>query len=101
MLFKNNVADYHGSSIYAEGCKLGQIGDRNCFIRHKNSTLHPDNWNMNITFVNENVAIYIDSAYAWSCIWPNSNNGNDDHWMFCWIGWHFVNISEVEDMCTN
>ena len=98
MLFKNNVADYRGGSIYAERCKLGQVGDRSCFIRHRNSTLHPDDWNVNITFVSENVAVYIDSV--WSCIWPNSN-GTDDHRMFCWNGWHFVDKFEFVDSCDN
>ena len=82
MLFKSNVTGNYGGSIYAEGCnKLGLVEDSSCFIRHINSTLHPDDWNVNITFVSENVAIYID--LVWSCIWPNSN-GTDDHRMFCW-----------------
>ena len=98
MLFENNAADYRGASIYAGRCKLGQIGDRSCFIQHRNSTLHPDDWNVNITFVSKNVAIYIDSA--WSCIWPNPNS-TDDHRMFCWTGWHFVDKFDFANSCDN
>ena len=40
----------------------------------------------------------IDSV--WSCIWPNSN-GTDDHRIFCWNGWHFVDKLEFADSCDN
>ena len=90
LFFENNFGLHHGGAIYAETCSLAK--EKDCVIRHKNSTLHPNNWVTIITF-NENRAsnqynaIYIDSIN--SCIWPSFSSSNAVLDTFCWNGWVF------------
>ena len=58
MFFKNNRATYRGGAIYAESCALGQTGGKDCIIKHSNIFLHPNNWNVNITFFNNTAVDY-------------------------------------------
>ena len=102
LLFKNNTASYHGGAIYSESCTFQQTGGRDCFIRHSNTTLHPDEWNITVTFTKNQAsglgdAIYIDSFQ--SCIWPDQHSlGNDKLYItFCWNGWSFIE----ESNCVN
>ena len=39
------------SAIYVETCSLNKPGSRDCFIRHINSSLHPNEWGINVTFI--------------------------------------------------
>ena len=94
LFFKKNTASHHGGAIYSESCTFQQTGGRDCFIRHSNTTLHPEEWNIAVTFTENQAsglgdAIYIDSIQ--SCIWPDQHSlGNDKHVTFCWIGWSFI-----------
>ena len=51
----NNGVNLHfatdGMAIYAETCTMNKPGNRQCFIRHSNSSLHPNNWGINVTFI--------------------------------------------------
>ena len=50
LFFKNNTASNNGGAIlYAETCTFDKAW--NCFIRHSNPTLHPDDWNTSFTFL--------------------------------------------------
>ena len=66
LLFKHNTASGQGGAIYADTCTLSQSGF--CFFKHVNSSLHPDDWGVNITFIDNQLttgqanAIYIDSV---------------------------------------
>ena len=99
LLFQNNYASNRGGAIYAETCKLqDQANGKGCFIRHVNSTLHPNQWETKIGF-NENKAfdegnsIYVDSTKP--CTWTDSSsNINKD--TFCWSGWSFENRSNCD-----
>ena len=103
LLFKNNTASNNGGAIYVETCAFDKAW--NCFIRHSNPTLHPDDWNTSFTFLEnqdqtkyyslEN-SIYIDSIQ--SCIWPNYTKQQTT---FCWNGWSFRDTSGVKDYCLN
>ena len=89
ILFERNVAIHRGGAIYAESCALDQTGGRDCIIKHKNTSLHPNDWNVSITFLNNSAfdygnSIYIDSVR--SCLW---NKSNVDFSTFCWKGWQF------------
>ena len=101
LVFRNNTASHHGGAIYSETCNFEQAGGRDCFIRHSNSTLHPDKWNISVTFTDNLAAglgnsIYTDSIQ--SCIWPNRHlSDNDKLETFCWKGWSLNN----EDECLN
>ena len=45
LLFVNNTAaDYDFAVIISDSCSLDQPGSRKCFIRHSNSSLHPNDW---------------------------------------------------------
>ena len=102
LLFKNNTASHHGGAIYSESCTFQQTGGRDCFIRHSNTTLHPDEWNIAVTFTKNQAsglgdAIYTDTIQ--SCIWPDQIlPGNDT---FCWKKWLFLNRYDMKDKCLN
>ena len=49
LFFKNNTASNNGGAIYVETCTFDKAW--NCFIRHSNPTLHPDDWNTSFTFL--------------------------------------------------
>ena len=88
--FENNSGLHQGGAIYAETCSLAK--ERDCVIRHKNSTLHPNDWVTIFTFnknkaSNQNNAIYIDSIN--SCIWPSFSSSSTVLDTFCWNGWVF------------
>ena len=100
LFFKNNTASNNGGAIYVETCTFDKAW--NCFIRHSNPTLHPDDWNTSFTFLEnqdqtkyhslEN-SIYIDSMQ--SCIYSKQQT------TFCWNGWSFRDTSGVKDYCFN
>ena len=93
LYFENNIATHHGGAIYSESCAQTR-GD--CFIRHSNSTLDPDRWKTNVTFINNQAdslgnSIYVDSIQ--SCVWPKYNKNTT----FCWKGW----FPAERDSCLN
>ena len=104
LLFKKNTASNNGGAIYVETLTCAFDKAWNCFIRHSNPTLHPDDWNTRFFFLEnqdqtkyyslEN-SIYIDSIK--SCIWPDYSKQQTT---FCWNGWFFRN-TRVEDYCLN
>ena len=104
-LFNNNKASSHGGAIFVESCSLEQIGGSSCFIQHSNSALHPDDWNISVTFSGnqqqksneyKNNSIYMDTIN--SCIWPGSVE-NMRHNTFCWRGWSYFDTEGVTDDC--
>ena len=64
-----------------------------------NTTLHPDEWKITVTFTENRAsglgdAIYTDSIQ--SCIWPDQHSpGNDKPVTFCWKGWSFIEENNV------
>ena len=50
LLSLNNIATDQGGAIYAENCNVVQTGGRQCFIRHTNSSLHPNDWETTFNF---------------------------------------------------
>ena len=88
LFFTNNKEFPRGEAIYAETCF---IENRDCFIRHSNSSLHPNDWRINITFIGYEVhSIYVDSVQ--SCILSNTTT-------FCWEGWSYWNSARVRQPC--
>ena len=100
LVFRNNTASHHGGAIYSETCNFEQAGGKDCFIRHSDSMLHPDEWNISVTFTDNLAAGLGDSIYTdsiQSCIWPNRHSPGDDKLeTFCWKGWSFS-----EEECSN
>ena len=93
LIFVNNIL-----SIHAETCTFNKPGNSDCFIRHSNSSLHPNEWGINVTFngIDSNMnSIYVDSVK--SCVWPNTNK----NLTFCWEGWSYFNSSGVRQPCHN
>ena len=93
LYFENNTASSHGGAIYSESCAQSRGV---CFIRHSNSTLDPDQWQTNVTFINNQAdilgnSIYVDSIQ--SCVWPTYNKNTT----FCWKGW----FPAERDNCLN
>ena len=49
LIFQNNFASNLGGAIYAKSChNSGLTGVESCFIRHVNSTLHPNYWGITV-----------------------------------------------------
>ena len=101
LVFKNNNASHRGGAIYSESCTFEQAGGRNCFIRHSNTALHPDEWKINFTFTDNRAAGLGDSIYTdsiQSCIWPDRySQSNNKNVTFCWKGWFFLNRFDNSD----
>ena len=80
LYFENNQASNHGGAIYSEACNQE-------FIKHSNSTLNPNQWNVTVLFI-ENQAhiggdsIYIDLQTPQSYVWFKNTT-------FCWKGWFY------------
>ena len=94
ILFKHNTVSGQGGAIYADICTLGQTGY--CVVKHSNPALHPDDWEVNITFIDNRLtsgqanAIYVDSIQSFE------NSFNDT---FCWNGWFYMNSSWFPENC--
>ena len=104
-LFNNNIASSHGGAIFAESCSPGQADGSSCFIQHSNPALHPDDWNISVTFDGNvqqqglyNCTIYMDTINT--CIWPDPV-GSISHSTFCWKGWYYIDEYENTDDCFN
>ena len=93
VLFKHNTASGQGGAIYADTCTLGKN-----VVKHNNPALHPDDWGVNITFIDNQLtsgqanAIYVDSVQSFD------NSFNDT---FCWNGWFYMNSSEFQENCNS
>ena len=98
LLFKHNTASGQGGAIYADTCTLSQTGT--CIFKHINSSLHPDDWGVNITFIDNHLAtgqtnsIYIDTVKLFNND-PVFFNGT-----FCWKGWSYFNKLGLQKNCT-
>ena len=96
ILFKHNTASGQGGAIYAETCTLCQTDGLNCVVKHSNPAFHPDDWGVNITFIDSQLisgqanAIYVDSVQSYD----NLINST-----FCWEGWFYINSFGVEENC--
>ena len=92
LLFKHNTALDQGGAIFADTYTLSQSGS--CVFKHINSSLHPDDWGVSVTFIDNQLtnrqanAIYINSGQ----LFVGSN--------FCWKGWSYFASSGVKDKCT-
>ena len=90
LLFKHNTASGQGGAIYADTCTLSQT--EFCVFNHINSSLHPDDWGVNITFIDNQLttgqanAIDIDSVKSYDK-WQNSFSKT-----FCWKGWFYFGV---------
>ena len=98
LLFKQNTASGQGGAIYADTCALGQTRLEDCIVKHSNPALHPDDWGVNITFIDNRLAsgqanaIYLDSVQSGNmCL--NST--------FCWKGWFYTNTSGFQEDCNS
>ena len=94
--FDHNIATVEGGAIY--NTYLGRENlksDSNCFIRHSNPFLHPDQWNVTFFFVyNYDQAGNNINAIHSTSILPCSVDGdgieNGPSRIFCWKGWYYT-----------
>ena len=56
-LFKHNTASGQGGAIYADTCTLDQVGLEDCVFKHSNPLLDPDDWGVNITFIDNQLQL--------------------------------------------
>ena len=98
LLFNHNTASGQGGAIYADTCTLSQ--NESCVFEHSNPSLHPDDWSVNITFIDNKLrtgqtnAIFIDSVQSFDK-WPYSFSK-----MFCWEGWYYRNNLGAKEICS-
>ena len=88
--FDSNNAAMKGGAIHAENCGINQNGGSQCFVRHGNKDLHPDNWEVNFTFVNNTASGIKNSIHVNSirpCIWTGRNYFVEQ--TFCWKRWSY------------
>ena len=96
LLFKHNTASGQGGAIYVD---TDQTGLEDCVFKHSNPALHPDDWGVNITFIDNRLtsgqtnAIFVDSIQSYN-IWPNSFSS-----AFCWTGWSYINSYKIKEDC--
>ena len=87
--FDSNNAAMKGGAIHAENCGITNGGSQ-CFVRHVNKDLHPDNWEVNFTFVNNTASGIKNSIHVNSirpCIWTGRNYFVKQ--TFCWKRWSY------------
>ena len=93
--FDSNTAKAKGGAINAENCGIALTGGKQCFIRHVNASLHPDNWEADFIFINNRASEMKNSIYINSirpCFW-----GGRIEDTFCWTGWKYTD--EPEENC--
>ena len=89
LMFEHNTASGQGGAIYSDTCVISQT--RYCVVKHSNPALHPDDWGVNITFIDNQLtsgqanAIYIDSVQFYD------KQEISFAGTFCWRGWFFIN----------
>ena len=98
LLFNHNTASGQGGAIYADTCTLSQ--NEFCVFKHSNPSLHPNDWGVNINFIDNKLrtgltnAIFIDSVQSFDK-WPYSFSK-----MFCWEGWYYRNNLGAKEICS-
>ena len=104
LLFQYNTASGQGGAIYADTCTIDQAGLEDCIFKHSNPSLHPDDWGVSISFVDnqqtikfydeqETNAIYVDSVKSYN-MFSNPSNST-----FRWTGWSYS--YDDDDDCTS
>ena len=109
LLFKYNTASGQGGASYVDTCALDQTELEDCVFKHSNPALHPDDWGVDITFIDNRLtsgqtnAIFVDSIQSYN-IWPNSISS-----AFCWTfyqqcfltGWSYIDSYKIKEDCIN
>ena len=96
LIFQSNLASNVGGAIYAESChNPGLTRVESCFIRHANSTLHPNYWGITVNFTDNFMcgiayqcginSIYVDSINLCSWLEPLLDIHNNT-FLLDWLG---------------
>ena len=105
MNFHSNVAEVSGGAIYVRYVEMST--SLNCFIRHIDPMLQPDQWGANFTFLGntDDNGIRENSIHCTSvrpCAWAGGNFVRSDiDKIFCWIGWQYFNSNKSVENCSN
>ena len=105
MYFLDNTAKYDGGAInkqYDDRDNMPQ--DPNCFIRHANPLLSPDEWETKFEFYNNSdrkgeIAIHATSLKP--CVWAGGKTiGNVNvSGVFCWKNWFYEQKQTTNEIC--
>ena len=105
MAFEHNTATNRGGAIYNTYISQETLkSDSNCFIRHTNPFLHPDDWNATFIFrsntdLGGNHLNAIHSTSVLPCLLPGGSGlSNKTSQVFCWKNWlynsqHFARVT--------
>ena len=107
--FSNNTAADKGGAIYIKYAEMDNLMTQsNCFVRHRDPFLTPNNWNASFLFFNNtdrngyhNNSIHTSSVLP--CAWAGgSGNIVNKKQIFCWSGWEYRNshFKPVNDCAT-
>ncbi len=103
MAFENNSAVTHGGAIYNTYVSRKNLKiDSNCFIRHTDPLLHPDDWNATFIFesntdVRGGHPNSIHSTSILPCLVPGGSGlTNSTSRIFCWKNWLYHHHCDAE-----
>ena len=95
MEFEENEATNEGGAIYNTYISRENLkSDSNCFIRHIDPFLHPDEWNATFLFSYNTYRNHLPNAIHSTSIFPCSVPGgsgltNSSSRIFCWKNWRY------------
>ncbi len=106
MKFENNHAKVEGGAMYVRYVEMDNSRTFfNCFIKHIDPYLNPNEWKSNITFIgnkNKNGPNSIHSTSIYPCGWAGGTsytlNKSD---IFCWTNWNYFNHSNDPVECSS
>ena len=99
LYFYNNTAETHGGAIYNRYTDKESLASyANCFIRHYNPILQPDQWNATFLFrnnyqINDIKKNAIFSTSVLPCTRAGDSTWSNSSEPLCWQGWDY-NCSE-------
>ena len=106
MIFWSNLAHDFGGAIYNRYVEMDNLKTRtNCFIRHVNPFLGPNNWNATFKFVNntDQNGKHINSIHTSSilpCFWAGGDGYSvSEDVIFCWQNWNHCENNNSEFQC--
>ena len=106
LFFINNTAIYDGGAIYKQYDDRDNMPqDPNCFMRHSNPLLSPDDWGSSFQFYNNrdrqgDISIYATSLEP--CVWAGGKTIGyvSVKNVFCWKNWNYSKNQTTDGDCS-
>ena len=93
LLFINNHAKMYGGAIRNIYTEMDNFeSNPNCFVRHRNPFMSPEDWNANFTFIDNSADVLGFSIYTTSlleCAWFTDGGSPNISRVFHWKNWSY------------